>query len=256
MSFTGEIWGGGPGNTFEHYAEANRDFYQEHAGEPVVVRVSRGYWLGGYGNGHPDSHAWQLHGVSVDRKYSLGVLAAGREIEEQKRGLIIPVEGFVSWKTNKRYNDPRTEAWLTNDPPVGIDWIDAEVEEGKGDSIVVSPLTYAKDPDDRRLIDTRVKIGDKALGIDLEPSRSNGHRERFAAIDIASCKVLVKGQLNTAEGQDELLSRILDGEVSALRDAADPEIKIPAAQAAIPLAEEIERAEQEALDEWAGQFDI
>ncbi len=62
--------------------------------------------------------------------------------------------------------------------------------------------------------------------------------------------------LNTLEEEDELLGRIMDGDVNALVEATDSQLKATAVQAARPKAEAREKAEQEAFDEWAGQFDI
>src|SRR5580700_9082705 len=140
MSFTGEIGhSSGLGTSFGQYANKNAGFYERHVGEPIVVRLSKGYWLGSRGSGHPDDHVYRFSGVSIEREYSLGIIGSG-SMEVDNSGLAIPVESFVTWKSREIYRDPTTQAWLPKYPPIGIEWLPATVTLGEEDHIKVAPI--------------------------------------------------------------------------------------------------------------------
>jgi hypothetical protein len=258
MSFTGDMlnaWG--QGREFEEVAQSDSDYYREHSGEPVVVRWSKGYWVGQEGSGHPDDFAWRLRGTSEERAYVLGMLST-EGLQMSKGDLLIPVEGFITWQSQGSHLDESDSPWGHHDPPIGIEWLDAEPVQGEGAYIRISPIEDARDMKDARTIDGRVALEDAALDLDIGPSDSSTvrphDRERFGAIDIAPGTVLTKHVLNIFENEDALMKRILRGDVGALSAAVDHRLKQEAATAARAKGEKVIAAREAAAEEeyWRG----
>lgn len=224
--------------TFGEYANS----YQERAGQPILVIKEAGYYASDRGVvSHDDI------GVSVEREYSLGILGEGSVEEKRtggKAGLVIPTLDFVTWRSRENDNNPESSKIGYGEP--GIEWIATELLKGESDFLVIPPITDPKSPNDRRIIGRQVLVKDKVSELDIKPSKSDGRGERFATIAIEIGQGVINADLDNEELEDQLLGRILEGDILALTEALNPIRKSKAAKVAVAAAEARARANAKA----------
>jgi hypothetical protein len=210
-----------------------RDF----AGGPIAVVQSEGYWqIADSEEPGEDAQPVQT-AVSARRQYSLGIIAAG-EVQVEDYAIIVPVEGSVTWSSDTPYvqdSDSRFD-W-------GLEWLDADITAGEG-GLVLPRIQDVRDFQNVWRFNERVATKGKALG--LSPGMRVEKSDTVPAGMVTGTFAEVKPMVNAGvcgdstsryirtgeEARDKLFGRIIGGDVSALEEAADPDAKKAAAEAA------------------------
>ena len=223
-------------NAQKSFAEG---WVKEYTGRPIAVVASEGYWQ--IPEDSQDKEEPQQIAVSAERHYSLGIIAAG-EVKVEEAGIVVPVEGFVTWDSSTPYVQD-----LQSRFDWGLEWFDAEVSAGEG-GLILPRIKDPKDPerawDFGSFGEVRVPTNGKTLGLhrgmtvegsDTVPGGTI--TDTFAEVDI-SVNAEVGGNsgsryiITGIYHRDELWRRITAGDASALEEASDPKLKKAAEKAA------------------------
>lgn len=213
------------GESFVEYARTMEGAVSEHAGEPVIVGRSIGYYEE---IGHSITHDRRVWGVSVERGYNLGILPNEGNVRSTEEGLLIPTDGevFISWMTRGAHSDPSSKPthYPSSTTPLGVDWAKSEVKAQKGKNIMLSPIKEAKDPRNSRVVQGRVEVPFEVTGIERNDwqQRWEDAPEAFLEYAVVMGEEAVFRALNPGERQSSIMKRILKGDHTALLDATVP----------------------------------
>lgn len=260
MIFQGEHRHRPPEASFAQYAKAMEGAAEEHAGEPVIVGTSTGYYRH---HGSLIGGDLRFIGLSAEREYSLGVLSGEGDISSQRSGLMIPVEGFITWKIREKIYDPASQTVFSpSKMPLGIEWIKASVSQRPSTILAVAPIETAKDSKKRRTLHSRVEVpystlNSLGLSPDLDAHLYPKHIPRvYKEHAVVLGRDAVKDVLHAGERQDRILKRILKGDIPAFVDAANDAKKRRTTARTIELPKAVLQQEYEDAWEAAAQLGV
>jgi hypothetical protein len=210
---------------------------RKFAGGSLGIVSSEGYWQIADSQGPEKDAKPSQTAVSAKRQYSLGIIAEG-EVQVEEDGIVVPVEELVTWNSSVPYVQD-----LTSRFEWGFEWLDADIVAGEG-GLVLPRIKDVHDPERAWDFGKRVATNGGTLGLlpgmrveKTDTAPAGMVTGTFAEVD-CSVNAAVGGNsgsryIKTGEEQrDTLLRRIIAGDVSALKEAANPDIKEAAAEAA------------------------